>query len=44
VTAPATADATGVKGDIAIDEGAIYLCTATDTWVKATLVFATWGE
>jgi hypothetical protein len=43
VTAPATADAAGVKGDIAIDEGAIYLCTATGTWVKATLVFATWG-
>lgn len=44
VTAPAAADATGVKGDIAIDEGAIYLCTATNTWVKAALVFATWGE
>lgn len=41
-TAPAAADSTGVKGDIAIDEGAIYLCTATNTWVKATLVFATW--
>lgn len=44
VTAPAAADSTGVKGDIAIDEGAIYLCTATDTWVKATLAFATWGD
>ena len=44
VTAPAAADSTGVKGDIAIDEGAIYLCTATDTWVKATLAFAAWGD
>jgi hypothetical protein len=43
VTAPAAADSSGVKGDIAIDEGAIYLCTATNTWVKATLVFATWS-
>ena len=44
VTAPAAADSTGVKGDIAIDETSIYLCTATNTWVKAALVFATWGD
>lgn len=44
VTAPAAADSTGVKGDIAIDETSIYLCTATDTWVKAALAFATWGD
>ena len=44
VTAPAAADSTGVKGDIAIDEASIYLCTATNTWVKAALVFATWSE
>lgn len=43
VEAPATANSTGVKGDIAIGEGAIYLCTAENTWVKATLGFATWG-
>lgn len=43
VAAPATADAAGVKGDIAIDETSIYLCTAENTWVKATLGFATWG-
>lgn len=44
VDAPATANSDGVKGDIAIDAGAIYLCTATNTWVKATLVFDTWSE
>jgi hypothetical protein len=44
VEAPAAANSPGVKGDIAIDDGAIYLCTATNTWVKATLVFATWNE
>lgn len=44
VDAPAAVNSTGVKGDIAIDETSIYLCTATNTWVKAALVFATWGE
>lgn len=42
VTAPATADADGTKGQMAIDGSYIYLCTATDTWVRASLVFATW--
>lgn len=44
VAAPATAGATGTKGQIAIDESYIYLCTATDTWVRAAVAFATWGE
>ena len=43
VTAPAAANSTGVKGDIAIDATSIYLCTDTDTWVKAALGFATWS-
>ena len=43
VTAPAAADSTGVKGDVAIDETSIYLCTAANTWVKAALAFATWA-
>lgn len=40
---PATPAADGVKGDIAIGDGAIYLCTATNTWVKATLLFDSWS-
>ena len=44
VTAPVAANSAGVKGDIAIDEASIYLCTATNTWVKAALVFAAWSE
>ncbi len=43
VTAPATASSAGVKGQIAIDETYIYLCTATNTWVRASLAFATWS-
>ena len=42
-TPPATKDAMGVKGDVAIDATSIYLCTATNTWVKAALAFATWS-
>ena len=44
VTVPASAAATGVKGDVAIDDTYIYLCTAANTWFKAELGFATWGE
>lgn len=44
VAVPAAANSTGVKGDLAIDATSVYLCTATDTWVKAALGFATWGE
>lgn len=31
-TKPALPDSTGVAGDYFIDEGAIYICVATDTW------------
>jgi hypothetical protein len=44
VAAPATAGSTGTKGQWAQDGTYIYLCTATDTWVRAELAFATWGE
>lgn len=44
VAAPAAADSTGVKGDIASDGTSLYLCTATNTWVKAALALATWGD
>ena len=38
--APATAASTGTAGNIAYDATHIYVCIATDTWVRATL--ATW--
>ena len=44
VAAPATATAAGTKGQWAQDGTYIYLCTATDTWVRAAVAFATWGE
>jgi len=37
---PASASATGVKGDIAWDASYIYICTATDTWKRTAI--ATW--
>ena len=37
---PASASATGVAGQIAWDGSFIYVCTATNTWVRAAL--ATW--
>ena len=37
---PATASATGVKGDIQHDTNYIYVCTATNTWKRAAI--ATW--
>lgn len=37
---PASATATGTVGTIAWDTGFIYVCTATDTWVRAAI--ATW--
>lgn len=40
VSAPATAGATGTAGSIAYDATHIYVCVATNTWVRATL--ATW--
>jgi len=37
---PASATASGAAGDISWDATYIYVCTATDTWVRATA--ATW--
>ena len=39
-TAPASATATGTTGEIKITAGFIYVCTATNTWVRTAL--ATW--
>ncbi|MDD5441419.1 MAG: hypothetical protein PHZ27_04355, partial [Candidatus Omnitrophica bacterium] len=39
-TAPSSASDTGTKGEIRVTATAIYICTATDTWVKCDL--ATW--
>tara|TARA_R100001224_G_scaffold26728_1_gene14266 strand:+ start:526 stop:1305 length:780 start_codon:yes stop_codon:yes gene_type:complete len=36
-TAPASASATGVAGDIRFATDAIYVCTATDTWKKVAI-------
>ena len=44
VTAPAAANSTGVKGDIAVDGTYLYFCTAANIWVRAELETATWGE
>lgn len=44
VTAPAAADSTGVKGDIASDGTYLYVCTDANTWVRADLALATWGD
>jgi len=44
VAAPDSASSAGVKGQIAIDGTYIYLCTAANTWVRASLAFATWGQ
>jgi len=38
--APASATAAGTAGDIAYDATHLYVCIATNTWVRAT--FATW--
>jgi hypothetical protein len=39
-TAPASATATGVVGEIRIDASYIYICTATNTWKRSALT--TW--
>jgi len=39
-TAPASATATGTLGDIRVTAGFIYVCTATNTWVRTALT--TW--
>ena len=36
-TAPASATATGTTGDIVVTASAIYVCSATNTWVRALL-------
>ena len=41
-TPPLAANSTGVKGDVAIDDTYIYLCTDANAWVKATLGFDAW--
>lgn len=40
VTAPSTAASTGTAGTIAYDSSYFYVCTATNTWKRATL--STW--
>lgn len=40
VTAPTTATSTGTAGQIAYDASYFYVCTATNTWVRAAL--STW--
>ena len=40
VTAPATAASTGTTGQVAVDTGYIYVCTATNTWKRVAV--ATW--
>lgn len=42
VTAPSAADSAGVKGDIASDNTYLYVCTDTNTWVRASLALVTW--
>jgi hypothetical protein len=37
VAAPGSATATGKAGQIAFDATHIYVCVATNTWVRATL-------
>ncbi len=37
---PASAAATGTKGDIVHDTGFVYICTATNTWKRVAI--ATW--
>lgn len=39
-TVPATADAPGVEGQVAIESGFLYTCVATDTWERVAT--ATW--
>ncbi|MCJ1809922.1 hypothetical protein [Flavobacterium covae] len=39
-TAPASATSTGVVGEIRVTSSYLYVCTATNTWVRSAL--ATW--
>lgn len=38
--APAAANSTGTAGQVAVDSGYIYICTATNTWKRVAI--ATW--
>lgn len=40
LTAPSSASDTGTKGQIAFDGSYIYICSATNTWLRAAV--ATW--
>tara|TARA_R110000824_G_scaffold270106_2_gene458577 strand:- start:136 stop:390 length:255 start_codon:yes stop_codon:yes gene_type:complete len=40
VAAPASAASTGTTGQVAVDTGFIYVCTATNTWKRVAI--ATW--
>lgn len=40
VTPPASAGASGVKGQFAYESGFLYICIATDTWQRVAI--ATW--
>lgn len=42
VDVPASAEATGAKGDFAVDEDFFYVCTATNTWVRFAIDKDTW--
>lgn len=42
VEAPATATSPGTKGQWAFDATYVYICSATDTWLRAALVYETW--
>jgi hypothetical protein len=45
VATPASAGATGTAGQISISATHVYLCVATDTWVRGTFAdvgLATW--
>lgn len=42
VDAPLAANASGTKGDFAVDEDFFYVCTATDTWVRFAIDKDTW--
>ncbi len=41
VSAPAAADSTGTAGQLAYDSSYLYVCIATNTWVRTEL--ATWS-
>jgi hypothetical protein len=37
VVAPATSSSTGIKGQMAVDASYLYVCIATNTWVRAAI-------